>query len=171
MHNTIVLDVLSIYSSIWVTPLHKFLCKSTLGKLEIHVLEVLCFCAAWAWRNIGWHVVNTWSGHWRRGVQRLELPKPDGGVEVGLLNALALGTSVIVDEVHRLFIILVIDVWSQVVVETLLVEVLTSLCVRLLLLGHQLLRRFISEIQVLNVNWFRLKSYAVHVNHDSVFII
>ena len=88
-----------------------------------------------------------------------------------MLDAFALGTSVIVDKVHGLFIILVIDVRRQVVVETLLVEVLTRLRVGLLLLGHKLLRRFISEIQVLNVDWFRLKSYAVHVYHDSVFII
>ena len=75
------------------------------------------------------------------------------------------------NEVDGLLVILVIDVGGQVVVETLLVEVLTRLRVGLLLLGYQLLRGFISEIQVLNVDWFSLKSYAVHVEHDSVFII
>ena len=75
------------------------------------------------------------------------------------------------NKVDGLFVILVIDVRRQVVVETLLVEILPCLCVGLLLLGYKLLRGFISEIQVLNVDWFRLKSYAVHVYHDSVFII
>ena len=76
----------------------------------------------------------------------MELAESNCGVEVGLLDGLALGTSVIMDEVHGLLIILVIDVGGQVVVETLLVEILARLCVCLLLLCHQLLRRFISEI-------------------------
>ena len=99
------------------------------------------------------------------------MAKSNSGIEVRLLNALALGTTIIMDQVHWLLIILVVDMRCKVVVKALLVEVLPRLGVSLLLLSYKLLGRFISEIQVLDVDWFCFKSYAVHVDHNSVFII